>query len=73
MKDAFAALLSRNGRLEEVAAAVAIFSLDDMTLRLKPGSVNTKPWQKYFVKLPENHNKKFREPDGQFPFQQKVL
>jgi hypothetical protein len=49
--DADASSVSRVGRLWEVTAATAIFSLSIRSVRLKHRAVNTKPSPKYFVKL----------------------
>jgi len=55
--DADPRLSSRNGRLKKVAAAVAIFSLGFQSVRPIWRGVNTKPSQKYFVKLERIKNR----------------
>ena len=57
----------------ERAAAVAIFSPGDKTLRLQNPTVNLKPPPKYFVKLQCVTTQELKGLDGQFPFPLRAL
>ena len=57
----------------ERAAAVAIFSLGDKSLRLQNPTVNLKPPPKYFVKLQCVTTQELKGLDGQFPFPLRAL